>query len=128
MWRQSIEQENTQMYKLNPIMAAIATQMPALVAAIQAAEQKQPMTARAELDVSSAVEAFIDTLMDDASFYQSCENDDDASEQAESDARDNYSKAMTAWRLEKFGMTWREKKAFKAKADKVMAALNGGKS
>lgn len=116
------------MYELNPIMAAIATHMPALVSAIQAAEQKQSMTAYAELDVSSAVEAFIDTLIEDASFYQSRENDDSVSEQAESDAREEYDREMKDWRLSQFGMTWREKKAFKAKADKVMAALNGGQS
>lgn len=102
------------MYDTNEIQEAIAAHMPRLVDAIQAAERNQSMSAMITIDMAGAVDAFLDALIDDATFYQSRTNDDDADEQAESDARHEFTKAMTQWRLREYGPTWREIARIKA--------------
>lgn len=102
------------MYDTTQIQEAIAAHMPRLVEAIQAAENAQSMSAIMTIDMASAVEAFLDALIDDASFYQSRTNDDYADEEAESDARHEFSKTMTKWRIREYGMTSREIARIKA--------------
>ena len=102
------------MYDTTQIQEAIAAHMPRLVEAIQAAENAQSMSAMMTIDMASAVEAFLDALIDDASFYQSRTNDDYADEEAESDARHEFAKTMTKWRIREYGMTGREIARIKA--------------
>lgn len=102
------------MYDLSEIQEAIAAHMPRLVEGIQTAERNQSMSAMVTIDMAAAVEAFLDALIDDASFYQSRTNDDYADEEAESDARHEFAKTMTKWRIREYGMTGREIARIKA--------------
>lgn len=102
------------MYDTTQIQEAIAAHMPRLVEGIQAAENAQSMTAYMQIDMAAAVEAFLDALIEEATFYQSRVDCDYADEEAESDARHEFAKTMTKWRIREYGMTAREIARIKA--------------
>ena len=102
------------MYDTTQIQEAIAAHMPRLVEGIQAAERNQSMSAIITIDISAAVEGFLDALIEEATFYQSRVDCDYADEEAESDARHEFCKTMTRWRIREYGMTAREIARIKA--------------
>jgi hypothetical protein len=107
------------MYNTTEIEEAIAAYMPRLVEGIRAAERAQSITAYMHIDYAAAVEAFCETLLDDATFYQSRTNCADADDDAESAARHQFGKTMTHWRLREFGMTGRESRRAKQEAARL---------
>jgi hypothetical protein len=96
------------MYNTTEIEEAVAAYMPRLVEGIRAAERNQSISAYMQLDIAAAVEAFCETLIDEATFQQSRTNCADADDDAESAARHQIGKALALWRIREFGMTGRE--------------------
>jgi hypothetical protein len=96
------------MFDTTEIQDAIRDNIAGLVAAIQAAEKAQPMTAYMQIDMASVVDALIDAVIEESDFHQSIENDDDRATDAEWTARREMCSSLTLWRVKEYGKTWRE--------------------